>query len=461
MLAACAALAGAARAAGPVATTEGTLKDGTPYRFDMPERWNGAVLVGLDYASAAPGPESLALQAEGYATAGTTRTVTGWKLHQAAANAIETLDLFEARYGKAAMPIQFGQSQGGHVGAVSMQAYPKRWAGAMIRCGGLSGAVGQWQGKLDGLFIAKVLLAPESGLPVTGIPDDWQTGAWPAWTAMLEAAEKTPAGRARIALAARIAQLPEWSDPRKPEPAAGDDEARARGLADSLVRGLLRQGMGSRHQLERLSGGNVSANTGVDYGALLAAADRDGLVRRMYRKAGLSLDQDLAALERAPRVRADPQALAYVATSVFDGDLAMPVLTMNALGDAISVPASQQEYQQAVQRAGKGAQLRQTYTHSAGHCAFTPAEVVAGVHALVGRIRSGNWPDTSARGMTALAGATGLGASHFVDHAPAPFLRPYDACTLLGTLEAAGTAPFALPGQVLPRCMATQPIRTE
>lgn len=451
------ALASAAHAAAPAAVTEGTLKDGTPYRIDMPERWNGAVLIGLDYASAAPGPDALALQAEGYATAGTTRTVTGWKLHQAAANAIETLDLFEARYGKAAMPIQFGQSQGGHVGAVSMQAYPQRWAGAMIRCGGLSGAVGQWQGKLDGLFIAKALLAPDSNLPVTGIPDDWQTGAWPAWTRMLEAAEGTPQGLARIALAARIAQLPEWSDPRKPEPAATDEEGRARGLADSLVRGLLRQGMGSRNQLERLSGGNVSANAGVDYGALLEAVDGDGLVRSLYRKAGLALDQDLAALARAPRLRADPKALAYVATSVFDGALAMPVLTMNALGDAISVPASQQAYQEAVEGAGKAAMLRQTYTHSAGHCAFTPAEAVAGVHALVARIRSGQWPDTSARGMTALAGATGLGASHFVDYTPPPFLRPYDACTLLGTLAASGSAPFALPGQALPRCVAPRP----
>ena len=41
--------------AAQVATTEGKLKDGTPYRIDMPERWNGAVLIGLDYASAPPG----------------------------------------------------------------------------------------------------------------------------------------------------------------------------------------------------------------------------------------------------------------------------------------------------------------------------------------------------------------------------------------------------------------------
>jgi hypothetical protein len=451
---ACAVLACSSQAAGPIATLEGKLKDGTPYRIDMPQQWNGAVLVGLDYASRPRGPDAEALLAEGYAMAGTTREISGWAIHRAAANAIETLDLFEAKYGKAKLPIQLGQSQGGHTAAVSVQAYPERWRGAVVKCGGLSGAVAQWQAKLDALFVAKALLAPGSNLPVTGIPDDWQAKALPEWTAMFEAAEKTAAGRARIALAARVAQLPEWSDPAKPEPAAADAEGRARGLADSLVRSLLRQAMSSRNQLERLGGGNVSANTSVDYSALLAAADGDGLIRGLYRDAGLSLHADLAALAKAPRVTADPQALAYVATGVFDGDLKVPMLTLNALGDAISPPASQQAFQQAVDRAGKGALLRQAYTQSAGHCGFTPAETVASVHALVTRLRSGQWPDTSAAGMTSPAAVTGLGASRFVPYAPPPFLRPYAACTLVGTLKAAGVAPFALPGQSLPVCAA-------
>jgi len=458
MIASVVALACAIHAAAPAATqstsTEGKLKDGTPYRIDMPQHWNGAVLIGLDYASRPPGADAEALLAEGYAMAGTTRQVSGWAIHRAAANAVETLDLFEAKYGKAALPIEFGQSQGGHTAAVSVQAYPARWRGAVVQCGGLSGAVGQWQGKLDGLFVAKALLAPGSNLPVTGIPDDWQTTALPAWTALFEQAEKTPEGRARIALAARIAQLPEWSIPTKPEPAAGDTHARANGLADSLARGLARQALSSRNQIEHLSGGNISANEGVDYGAMLAAVDGDGLVRGLYREAGLSLDADLATLAKAPRLKADPKAIAYFATGTFDGDLKVPVLTMTGIGDAISPLAAQQAYQQAVERAGKGAMLRQTYTHSAGHCGFTPAETVAGVHALVTRVKSGNWPDTSAAGMTALARDTKLGEARFIPVTPPPFLRPYGACTLDATLKSAGVQPFALPGQTLPHCTA-------
>jgi hypothetical protein len=187
---------------------------------------------------------------------------------------------------------------------------------------------------------------------------------------------------------------------------------------------------------------------------MLTVLDGDGLVRGLYREAGLSLDADLATLAKAPRLSADPKAIAYFATSTFDGDLEMPVLTMTGIGDAISPVAAQQAYQQAVDRAGKGAMLRQTYTHSAGHCGFTPAETVAGVHALVTRVKSGRWPDTSAAGMMALARATGLGEARFIPAAPPPFLRPYTACTLDATLKSAGVQPFALPGQTLPHCVA-------
>lgn len=450
---ACAGIACASHAADTFSTTEGKLKDGTPYRIDMPAHWNGVLLVGLDYAAKPRTPDVQALLAEGYAMAGTTRELSGWAIHRAAANAIETLDLTEAKYGKAQLPIQLGQSQGGHTASVSVQAYPERWRGAVIKCGGLSGSVAQWQAKLDALFVAKALLAPGSALPVTHIPYDWQKSAIPAWDAVLDEALKTSAGRARIAFAARVAQLPEWSDPAKPEPAGTDAEARARGLADSL-RSLVRQAMSSSRQIEQLSGGNVSSNAGVDYGALLSAVDEDGLVRGLFRGAGLPLDVDLATLAKAPRLAADPAAIAYVASGVFDGDLKVPVLTLNGVGDEISPTASQQAFQLAVDKAGKGAMLRQAYTHSAGHCGFTPAETVASVHALVARVRSGQWPDTSATGMSALADATRLGPSRFVPFTPAVFQRPYTACTLLRTLKDAGVRPFALPGQALPSCVA-------
>lgn len=408
-------------------TSKGVLPDGTPYRIDFPDGWNGVVLIGLDYAGRDPMAEGDAnianrtLLAQGYAMAGTTRTVTGWAIHQAAANAIQTLDLFTQAHGKPKYAIQFGSSQGGHAAAVGIQAYPARWQGAVIQCGGLSGTVGQWQGKFDALFVARTLLPGGDKLPITGVPKDFRTNAMPAWHAVLDAAQNTPQGRARIALAARIGQLPDWSNSAIPAPAPGDLAARQLGLFYSMAheRNQVDQALSSRSQIEGLAGGNISANEGVDYAALYRAVDTDGMVATLYRDAGLDLQADLAALARAPRVKADAAALKYVASGVFTGQLAMPVVTLNGIGDPISAVASQQAFQAQVEQAGKGSLLRQLYTASAGHCGFTPAETVAAVTLLKTRLDTGAWPDTSAAAMN------GAAPARFIDYQPARFLRPF------------------------------------
>ncbi|WP_156885770.1 DUF6351 family protein [Massilia niastensis] len=462
---ACAGVAIACCLAGPAGaapdTTSGVLPDGTAYRIDVPDNWNGTVLIGLDYAARDPMAETDAsrtsrkLLEQGYAMAGTTRAVTGWAIHLAAANAVRTLDLFTAKYGKPKYAIQFGSSQGGHAAAVGIQAYPERWNGAVIQCGGLSGTVGQWQAKFDALFVARTLLAPDGKLPITGLPKDFKTTAMPAWHAVLDKAQQTPQGRARIALAARIGQLPEWSDSAIPAPAPGDLQARQQGLFHSLAgaRNVVDQGLSSRSQIEALSGGNITGNIGVDYARLLRQADGDGMVRALYQAAGLDLEADLAALARAPRIAADRSALAYVASGVFDGRLQAPVLTLSGTGDAISVVAAQQSYAAAVATAGKQDLLRQVYTASAGHCNFTPAESVAAVSALMHRLASGSWPDTSAAAMNRAASAVQGGPSRFIDFTPPPVLRPYTPCDLERDLGGEAQSAGKLTGVRVPGCL--------
>ena len=453
--------AGAAKA--ETATTTGTLPDGTAYRFDVPDPWNGIVLIGLDYAAGdrtEPSPQNapyILLLKQGYALGGTTRLKTGWAIQLAAANAVATLDLFEAKYGKPKYAIELGNSMGGHTAGVSAQAYPTRWNGAVANCGGLAGAVGQWQSKLDAMFVVKVLLAPDSNLPVIHIPKDFQSSAIPAWKAVFAEAEKTPAGRARIALAATFGQLPAWSAPppdadKVPEPAAGDLEGRVAGLDGSLADSLMPQAMSSRSQIETLSGGNISSNVGVDYAALLSKLDPGGFIRKAYKQAGISLDDDLQKLARAPRFAADPAAIAYVATSVFDGDLKIPVLTMNSVGDPISAVASQQFYGQAAHEAGKDNMLRQTYVHRVGHCGFSAEEVVAVVTTMKTRLDTGKWPDTSAAAMNQLAHAPAGHPNKFIDFTPPAFQRKFTACDFTAMMKASGQQPVHLPDQQLPVC---------
>ena len=63
-------------------------------------------------------------------------------------------------------------------------------------------------------------------------------------------------------------------------------------------------------EIEAMAGGNPSWNHDVDYRRLLDQSGLAELVRAQYRKAELSLDADLDALAKAPRIAADPGAVA-------------------------------------------------------------------------------------------------------------------------------------------------------
>jgi pimeloyl-ACP methyl ester carboxylesterase len=364
--------------------------------------------------------------------AGTTRLVTGWDVRAAIANQLATLDEFTRKHGAPTHVFVFGSSLGAHTGAATIQASPARFHGALLMCGGLAGAVGLWDSKLDGVWVAKMLLARDNAaVPVIGVPADFATTARPAWLRLLAEAQGTPAGRARIAFAAAVAQLPTWSDPRKPQPSPSDLAALQVGLYDSLAGGplpLIGQAMSSRNEIERRSGGNISSNVGVDYADLLARSGYADLVAALYREAGLDLRADLATLAQAPRIAPDAGARAWAAPGVWDGALPFPVLTVNGIGDPISPVAGQQAYQQVAERAGKGDLLRQVYTNTAGHCGFSAAETVAAVEALRQRVISGQWGDsTNPYVLNGVAAATALGPARFVSYQPTPFMRPFFA----------------------------------
>lgn len=418
-------------------TTRGTLNDGTDFRIDYPDRFNGTLLVGLDYASSDPAyAQTQALLARGYALAGTTRFVTGgWNTAGAVANQVEVVDKFASIHGRPVYTVAFGASAGGHTGAASVQARPDVFGGALLLCGGLSGTVGQWQAKLDAVYVAKMLLAPDDpNLPVIDIPDDFATRARPAWLALLANAQQTPAGRARIALAAVLGQLPAWSHPAKPRPERWDLAALQAGLYDSLAGGPLPtigQAMSSRNEIERRSGGNISSNVDVDYAELLSRVEHADVVRQLYREAQLDLQEDLKTLARSPRYAADPKAVLWAEPGIFDGALAVPVLTMNNIGDNISTVASQTAYAEAVGRAGAADMLRQIYVESAGHCGFSAAEVVAAVETLQSRLLTQRWDDAdNPHRLNAVARSLDLGPARFIAYEPDRFARQFTACDL-------------------------------
>ncbi|WP_019810830.1 DUF6351 family protein [Saccharomonospora halophila] len=424
---------------------EGFLADSTPYRFAVPSDWNGAVLVGLDFAARQlDDPYIDRMLDRGFAMGGTTRTVTGWRLAAAAENQVAALQRFVAAFGAPRWAIASGSSMGGMISALTAQEYPESFDAAVPFCGGLGGAVGQWNQKLDTVFTLKTLLFPDSTLPVTDIPADIE-GARQAWRSALARAQATPEGRARIALAAAIGQLPSWGRTANgtptPMPDPGDPTALQEGMYLALSGGALPyigQAMGSRRTIEELAGGNPSWNTGVDYARQLAAAEphQRSAVRDLYRRAGLDLRADLRTLAGTSRIAADPEAVEYLErTGVFTGDLRIPVLTVNPIGDQISTVAQQQAYESVIRSSGNGALLRQSYVRTAGHCTFSTGEREAAITAIMHRLRTGHWAGmaTPQRLNSLAEAAPGAEKGRYLPYRPARFNRPYFGDQLSGS----------------------------
>ncbi|MEU8633012.1 DUF6351 family protein [Amycolatopsis sp. NPDC048633] len=416
---------------------DGQLTDGTPYTFAKPARWNGAVLVDLDFAAGGlASPLTASLLQRGYAVGGTTRTITSWTIARAIDNQAAALGRFETAFGRARYAIAEGRSMGGMVAAGVAQVYPGRFDAAIPMCGGLGGSVGQWNQKLDTVFTLKTLLFRDTALPVTGIPADIP-GTQQQWISAVTSAQATAAGQARIALAAAIGQLPGWGLAADGTPTPVPDDRDVTGVEQGMFLALaggplpyLGQAVSSRRTIEQLSGGNPSWNTGVDYARQLtmAAPSQQNAVRRLYERAGLDLRADLGRLAAEPRVSADPAAAAYLKRGiVFTGDLRIPVLTVNGTGDQISTVAQQQSYGALAREAGNASLLRQTYVRTAGHCTYTTGEQQAAVDRMLTRLRTGHWPDTAPGTMNRLAAAADGTAGRYLSYALPHFNRRYPA----------------------------------
>jgi len=407
----------------------GTLADGTAYRIDVPAGWSGAALFNLDYASpVAPYSEqSRLLLDRGYALAGVTRSVSGWRVPKAVDNLTEVKRLFEVEFGAIKQPIAFGGSMGGHTVFIGAHRKPSPWVAGVSNCAGPAGAVAQWNEKMDTLFVAKTLLAPRSDLPIIEVPADFEKTALPAWKSMLEQAQQTPQGRARIALAAVLGGLPDWASMTNPRPAATDFDARQAGYYEALAGGRLAavaQMMSSRRQINTLFGGNISWNTGVDYKAELARLPEKKLIEALYKAAKLDLAADLKALAQAPRISEQAVALQAIAEQQYFGDLSIPVISMQGIGDPISASDAMDAISKGARAAGKQDLLRTVFTETAGHCTFSPGEIAAVVDVVKQRLDSGRWPETTPASLNTLARRIApAAAARFIEYRPNPFLR--------------------------------------
>ncbi|MDG4857880.1 prolyl oligopeptidase family serine peptidase [Streptomyces sp. T-3] len=414
---------------------EGRLPSGAAYVMDVPTDWNGTVLLFSHGYSAvgwpnpaqnAPTPETQErLLADGYALIGSSYATSGWAVTEAVPDQLATLDVFTQKFGEARRTLAWGRSYGGFVTTHLAERHPDRFDGSLSMCGLLQGGVANWNSTLDPTFVLKTLLAAGSDIPLTGFADQAAAmSAAGALTTKVDAAQGTAQGRARIALAAALHNIPGYNQPSQTEPAPADwDTQQANQYA--AIKGLIQLPAFSwRQESESRAGGNPSWNTGVDYTAMLHRSPLYKQVTALYKKAGLPLHHDLNTLARAPRIKADPAAVRWMReTSDFTGGLTDPQLDVHTTGDALIPVQAASAHRRVVTKAGASRLLSQAYVDASGHCTFTSGETLAALHTLENRLDTGRWNATASELNSRAQQADPTSAARYVTYRPSLYPR--------------------------------------
>ena len=451
--------AGASDPAASVTHATGTLADGATWIADVPGNWNGTVLLfshgyGPPVAADAPGQPGAktALLDRGYALAGSSYDPNGswWALNSAVGDQFQALDAVESSVlpGKPRQVLAVGESMGGLISALEAQDGAGRIDGALSTCGIVAGGINLNNYQLDGEYTLAQLLRPGQPVQLVGFQQAGDASETvTALSAAAATAQQTAAGRARLALAMAFINVPSWSSEQAPPPPANDPAAQEAGQYAVEFSGLFGiPGVfpntlgfieGARYSLNQADGGGDATWTrGVDFASLLDHSPYKTEVAALYRAAGLSLHADLGTLTSNADISADPAAVhSLTATSAPTGHLDVPALDMHTISDQL-VPVQQENfYADQVRNAGSGELLRQAYVASVGHCNFSPAELLAGVHAISRRVATGHWgsvaePQKLQQFANNLArNDTGVGVARFVRYEPGRLTGvngPYD-----------------------------------
>jgi hypothetical protein len=391
---------------------DGMLDDGTRWAVARPANWNGTVILDLDGAGFAsrrnrPGAEAaVATQAAprvedyfsgfnawlmegGFAYGGISREPVGYDYPLAVEHMLTARDQAIEAWGEPARTLVLGGSRGAFAGRKALELKPDVFDGGLIWAGGGAGEIAVLNNKLNALFVLKTLVDPAAGLRLVNIDAQAENQAL---SALVAKAGADPEGRARLALAAAIVQMPVWTSARSPKPAADDYAAQLDQMQASFGFAIA---IPVRAAVETLAGGNVSWNTGVDYGELLAQSGRVDMVRLLYATAGLSLADDLAVLAAAPRISADPAAVARAEVLMtYTGEISDPLVNVDN-DDPVDPLSDKLVYRDLLRETGADSLFRLLFSDRPGHGGMSALDRAVGFSLLIAYLDDGAWPDTS------------------------------------------------------------------
>jgi pimeloyl-ACP methyl ester carboxylesterase len=339
--------------------------DGGLYRIEIPERWNGDLVLFAHGFRGTGGPNGTTLTVgnhpirehlieEGYAWAASSYRCNGYVPGQGLEDTMELIGLFMARNGGRAPSRTYltGTSMGGHVTLLGLHEYPTSFAGGLAMCPA---------GPALFDFFAAVGAAAEV---ITGVQFT-QDGLAEQMASMANILGSPLAYTERGRQLASV-QI-EISGGRRP---------------------FAMEGLESRF-LANISGGALAGITTPSN----RAVDTRGFIYDIEPGLGVSA----ATLNlRARRVTGDPAFRGpespYEELRPFDGEIERPLLTMHGTGDLFVPIFLQRVLKDAVHAAGRDHLLVQRIYRIPGHCAFSQQEMIRAFDDLVAWVTTGMRP---------------------------------------------------------------------
>ncbi len=331
------------------------------YMMAVPENWNRSLVVyshggpdaELDEESVAEDLAEWSVMVEqGYAWAGSSYRRGGYGVRMAAEDTESVRKRFTDRFGQPDRTYLHGQSWGGNVAAKAAETYPDSFDGLLLTSGNVAGGTRAYNHRVD---LRAVYQYYCNALPRT-----------PQWQVPLTLEELNAGLQACTGID---------SSTRTPGQQRNlDDILAVTGLsAESLPTHLAYAAFLFQDIVwNRLDGRSPFSNEGVEYHG----------------------SHDDAALNAGvERYTADPTAVRDLSyDSDLTGRIAIPVLTLHAIGDPSVFVESQHAFKATLTAAGHGGNLVQTFTTEEEHNELNSAGYAAAIAALDGWVRTGVTP---------------------------------------------------------------------
>lgn len=314
--------------------------NGAKFRIDVPEKWNGGLVMYCHGYSAKPvsydnpkvPPQMQVFLDQGYAVAQSGYASGGWAIQEAAVDTEALRRYFVSKYGKPKETYITGHSMGGFLTMMLMETYPTVYDAGMPMCGPLAPTMSfMARGAFDGRVMFDYYFPGVLPNPAK-VPAEWspQKGDDEKLLALLDSQEE------KSAILRKQTNLKSNKD-----------------LAGTL---LFLTAMFK--ELQQRAGGNPFDNRSVIYSGT---------------------PDDNATNAGVKRYAADPAAVAYVRQYYTPtGRIQKPMLAIHTSYDPLVPVTVPNTYQSIVDEAGTSPLFVQQYVKHDGHCTILAPEIGKG-----------------------------------------------------------------------------------